>query len=112
MFNEIFQKWDDIREKNPNSRLVEDESGRAFLPFKIKEIIDIIIAEYAVGNSLIEIVFEGPQDEYAELEGVCQEYQNIHLTRSKKYLENARFIRKEARETFEAVHPIIAKIHK
>lgn len=110
VFNEIFQKWDDIREKNPNSRLVEDESGRAFLPFKIKEIIDIIIAEYAVGNSLIEIVFEGPQDEYAELEGVCQEYQNIKLTRSKKYLENARFIRKEAREAFEAVHPIIAKI--
>lgn len=113
VYNELLNKWENIKEKNPNSKLREDESERAFLPFKIKEIVDIIISDYSVGKDPIEIVFEGTQDEYEELVSVCNEegvIGKILVSRSDEYLENARFIRKEAREEFEAVQPIIAKI--
>ena len=76
------------------------------------EITATIIKNYYVGKP-IEVVFEGAQDEYAELESVCKEEnvrQKIILSRSQLYLENARFIQSEARETFEKVHPIIEKI--
>lgn len=110
VYNDSSQQWDDLQEKNPNSRLREDESGKAFLPFKIKDIVDVIVAEYATRDSAIEIIFEGTSDEYSDLQEVCREYDNIQLTRSGKYLENARFICKEAKETFEIVQPIIASI--
>ena len=63
-FSELTKTWDDIREKNPNSRLREDESGKSFLPFKIKEIVDIIIQDYHVGAEKIELYFDGTQDEF------------------------------------------------
>ncbi len=110
IFNDFLQRWDDIQEKNPNSRLREDVTGKAFLPFKIKEIIDVIVSEYATRDSVIAIEFEGTKDEYLELEEVCHEYDKIQLTRSNRYLANARFICKEAKETFETVQPIIASI--
>ena len=113
IFDESSNCWEDIREKNQLSRLREDESERAFLPFKIKEIMDIIIKEYRSRNESIDIVFEGTNDEYKELQDVCNtEYsnENINTSQSSRYLENARFIRNEARETFEKVEPIISKI--
>lgn len=33
-FNEFVKDWEDIRVKNPNSRLREDESGKSFLPLR------------------------------------------------------------------------------
>lgn len=113
IYNEITGLWDDICSIRENSRLREDETGKAFLPFKIKEIVDIILAEYFVNKEPVEIVFEGTEDEYAELQSVCSEEpycREIQLIRSPLYLENARFIRKEARETFESVYPIIKRI--
>lgn len=113
IFDEDSNCWEDIREKNQLSRLREDESERAFLPFKIKEIMDIIIKEYHSRNESIDIVFEGTNDEYKELQDVCNtEYsnENISISKSSRYLENARFITKEAKETFEKVEPIISKI--
>ena len=47
-YKEQSGQWEDIKNGNNNSKLREDESGRNFLPFKIKEIIDIIVAEYYV----------------------------------------------------------------
>ena len=44
-YNRELEEWEDIKNSNVNSRLREDESGKSFLPFKIKEIIDIIIEE-------------------------------------------------------------------
>ena len=70
VFNRVAGQWEAIKENNPNSRLREDETGKSFLPFKIKEIIDIIISEYYTDNNKIEIIFEGTQDEYGELEEV------------------------------------------
>ena len=55
------EEWKDIRDLNANSRLREIESVRSFLPFKIKEIIDIILDEYQTSNEKITIVFEGTQ---------------------------------------------------
>ena len=38
-FNGFLNDWEDIKNNNPNSKLREDETGKTFLPFKIKEII-------------------------------------------------------------------------
>ena len=65
-YKEQSGQWEDIKNGNINSKLREEESGRNFLPFKIKEIIDIIVAEYYVDGESLEIVFEGTQDEYWE----------------------------------------------
>ena len=70
-FREQSGMWEKIEVYNPNSRLREDESGKSFLPFKIKEIIDIIIEEYYIGTDKVEIVFEGTNEEYREVEKVC-----------------------------------------
>lgn len=112
-YSDVLQNWESIKNNNPNSRLREDESGKTFLPFKIKEIIDIIIDEYYSGQDKVEIVFEGTQDEYTEVESVCAEDEikdKVVLSRDRNMLENARFIFKEARDIFESVHPIIEKI--
>ena len=112
VFNRVAGQWEAIKENNPNSRLREDETGKSFLPFKIKEIIDIIISEYYTDNNKIEIIFEGTQDEYGELEEVCLEEEikeKIELTKTSRILENARFIFKDIREVFNDVYPIIEK---
>lgn len=51
-------EWEDLKDGNSNSRLREDESGRNFLPFRIKDIIDTIISEYYITNGdKIHILF-------------------------------------------------------
>ena len=105
-YNETLNDWEDISNNNPNSRLREDETGRSFLPFKIKEIIDIIIDEYYTGSEKVEVVFEGTLDEYAEVESVCNEKgvsEKVSLSKTGTILENARFILKDTKEIFEAV---------
>lgn len=112
-FNKELEEWEDIKYSNANSRLREDESGKAFLPFKIKEIIDIIISEYYAGSEKVEVVFEGTRDDYAEAEAVCRAEgicDKITLTRNARSLENARDILRDIKETFEVVHPIIENI--
>ncbi|KSV60389.1 dynamin family protein [Acetivibrio ethanolgignens] len=112
-FNEFVKDWEDIRVKNPNSRLREDESGKSFLPFKIKEIVDIIIHDYHVGAEKVELYFDGTQDEYEEIYNVCNDpevSEKISLFKTEEFLENARDILKNTKECFERVHPIIEKI--
>lgn len=105
--------WEDIRDNNANSRLREDESVKSFLPFKIKEIIDIIIDEYYIGTDKVEVFFEGTQDEYTEVEtvGIDEKVKDkIVLIRTSEILENARYIFKDIKEVFDKVHPIIENI--
>lgn len=105
--------WEKIEVHNPDSRLREDESGKSFLPFKIKEIIDIIIHDYKSGTDRVEIVFEGTNEEYREVEKVCQAEDvadKVILTRTHTILENARSILKQTKGFFKTVEPIIAKI--
>lgn len=112
-FQERANKWEEIQQYNPDSRLREDESEKNFLPFKIKEIIDIILDEYYVGTEPIKIVFEGAQEEYGELEKICElpEIANkVSLTKEKVILENAKLILSDAKEIFKTVQPVIDKI--
>lgn len=109
-------EWEDLKDGNSNSRLREDESGRNFLPFRIKDIIDTIISEYYITNGdKIHILFEGTQDEYIEVENVCNEddiKEKITLSRTKTILENARIIFDPTKEIFAKVQPIIENIVK
>lgn len=105
--------WEKIEVHNPDSQLREDESGKSFLPFKIKEIIDIIIHDYHGGSEPVEIVFEGTNEEYREVEKVCLAEgvsEKVVLTRTHTILENARSILKQTKGFFKTVEPIIAKI--
>lgn len=114
-YKEQSQQWEDIKEGNVNSKLREDESGKNFLPFRIKEIIDTIIAEYYINGEKLYIQFEGTQDEYTEVENVCREEgigDIIELSRTQTILENARVIFDPTKESFENVQPIIEKIVK
>lgn len=112
-FREQSGLWEKIEVYNPNSRLREDESGKSFLPFKIKEIIDIIIDEYYIGSEKVEITFEGTNEEYREVEKVCVAEgvaDKVVLCRTNYMLENARSILKDTKAIFGTVQPIIAKI--
>ena len=57
-YKEQVGEWEEIQRSNPDSKLREDESGKSFLPFKIKEIVDIILDEYYVGSDKVNIVFD------------------------------------------------------
>ena len=105
--------WEEIQRSNPDSKLREDESGKSFLPFKIKEIVDIILDEYYVGSDKVNIVFEGTQEEYEELEKICELpkiAEKISLTKAKVILENAKLILSDTKEIFKTVQPVIEKI--
>lgn len=113
--DEATGEWVDVRMTDERSRLRETDSERSFLPFKIKEIINIIIKEYYVGREKIQLSFEGTQDEYAEVEAVCESPEvkdKIDLIRTNTILENARFIKGDIKEVFEQVNPIIENIMK
>lgn len=114
-FNSAMGIWEDIECSNPNSRLREGEEGKDFLPFKIKEIVNIIIDEYLTSNGPIELLFEGTMDEYANVALVCEDPEikdKIVVSKTNVILENARLIFNEIKDIFETVHPVIEKIIK
>lgn len=114
-YNEKIVSWENICNNNENSKLREFESDGNFLPFKIKEIIDIIIQEYYIGNEKIQLYFDGTQDEFFEVENVCnnQSIQDkVELSRDKNILENARIIFQPIKEIFSTVQPIIEDVIK
>lgn len=113
--DEATGQWVDVRETDERSRLRETDSERSFLSFKIKEIITIIIKEYYVGREKVQLYFEGTQDEYYEVEAVCESddvKDKIELIRTNTILENARFIKGDIKEVFERVNPVIENIMK
>lgn len=84
---------------------------RRFFPFKAREIVDELLDEYGDGTDSLEIVFEGPDDEWGELRDVCSAeslVSSVRLERSKMALANARDILPYIREVFDEVYPIIA----
>lgn len=112
-YKEQAVEWEDIQNCNSDSKLREDESGKSFLPFKIKEIVDIILDEYYVDGEKVNIVFEGTQEEYDELEKICtlpEVKDKITLTKAKVILENAKLILSDTKEIFKTVQPVIEKI--
>lgn len=108
-------EWIDVKQTDDRSRLRETDSERSFLPFKIREIINIILKEYYIGREKVELQFEGTQDEFAEVATVCEAddvKDKIELIRTSNILENARFIKGDIKEVFERVNPVIENIMK
>lgn len=107
------RNWVDVKQSDERSRLRETDSERSFLPFKIKEILSIIVKEYYVGREKVQLLFEGTQDEYVEIASVCESdefKEKIDLMRSNEILENARFIKEDIKQIFETVNPVIKQI--
>jgi len=112
-FNEVLGDWQESDEDNESGYLRSIEYKKSFLPFRVKEIIDIIISEYGGNNEAIEIVFQGTNEEFREVEKIVlsDEYsEKVKLSRSELYLENARSILNDTKELFQTVKPIIEKI--
>lgn len=112
-YKEQIGTWEDIKNSNTDSRLREDKTEKAFLPFKIKEIVDIIIDEYYVNGEKVEIFFEGIEDEYIELQAICRKkeiHDKVQLSRTSTILENARSIFDAIKEKFYKVQPIIENL--
>ena len=112
-FDEAAGAWKTSDEDNESGYLRAVENKKSFLPFRIKEIIDIIISEYGSAGEKVEIIFQGTNEEYREVEKVCadEEYAGkVELVRSELFLENARSILKDTKDLFRTVQPIIEKI--
>ena len=110
-FDEITGEWTQINaSNNENSKLISNDLTSGFLPFKVKEIVDIIINEYDDGEGPITIEFEGTNDEYKELVLLCNEecYDGKIITEKGIHnLENAREILPDIIDIFKELKPII-----
>ncbi len=99
-----------LEESSPDSVLITPEIKGAFLPFKAEEIVDAIVKEYRTPDDTepIEIIFEGPSDEYRDLEDICSTRNDVSLTKGPHVLENARFIRNDIVNIFDSIEPVVA----
>jgi hypothetical protein len=107
-------EWIEINaQNNPSSKLIRTKLVQGFFPFKVKEIIDLLLKEYQATDQPLEIVFEGTPDELKELQDLCQSeaYEGrIELSCSSRYLENARDILPEINEIYDQnLRPLILK---
>lgn len=112
-YNEAISKWVENDRSSTDGYLRADENKRCFLPFKIKEIIDLIVLEYGTADEAVNIIFEGTNEEYDEVEKVCHspEYSGkVLLCQGRNFLENARLVLLDTKELFKTVQPIIKKI--
>lgn len=95
---------------NENSKLICSGLVEGFFPFKLKEIVDIVIDEYDDGKDPIKIIFEGTNDEYNELVSLCSddEYKaKTIVEKSPRFIENAREILPDIISIFKELNPII-----
>ena len=52
----------------------EESLRKCFLPFNVKEILDVIVDEYYLEKKgAVEVVFEGTKEEYKELAKVASD---------------------------------------
>ena len=111
-----FKKWDEQTrvwkgisyDNNLNSKLISDKLVHSFLTFKIKEIIDTIIEEYDNGE-MIELQFEGTDDEFQELIYLIDEipYSTIKISKGISSLRNAREVLPQIAIIFNKILKII-----
>ena len=115
IYNPMTQGWMPLEVQNPDSKLRQEKIDKVFLPFKAMEIVNIIIEEYYADDEKVEIVFQGTDDEWDEMEVICrgENYQDkVELTRETIVLENARDILALTKKVFDEVHPIIKNIFR
>lgn len=112
-WDEALDEWISIDVNTcPNSPLLKNDFAVGFFPFKVKQIVDAIIGAYYAGSEKVEIVFEGTDDEYHELESVCSdnEYSDkAKLSRSPICLENARDILHDVIDVFKELAPLVSE---
>lgn len=107
-----FDRWDEgwqaIDSSNaPTSGLIKADVLNGFLPFKAKQVVDLIYKEYG-GNTTI--VFEGPGDEYEDLRSIITEPcygGELKLICGESDLENASAVLPKIVEVFTKVEPLI-----
>lgn len=81
-------------------------------PHERKQIVDVIVSEYCAGSEKVEIVFEGTEDEYNELSAICSQenyLDKISLSKSSRYLENARDILPDVIDVFKELSPLVTE---
>lgn len=104
VFDSASKEWLPV---NEYSSLLSEDLTHGFFPFKVQEIVDAICNEFG-SSEPVEILFEGCDDEYAELEQVCgfDEYRGcVKLSRSSLWLENARDILPQVIDVFRTLRP-------
>lgn len=115
-YKENTKEWVDVGLYSPNGKLREETARKCFLPFNIKEILEVIIDEYYLETKgAVEIIFEGTKEEYNELVKVAQEKDfegKIIVTRSNQVLDNAKFILSDIKEIFTDIKPVIEEVTK
>lgn len=107
-----FDRWDEgwqaIDSSNaPTSGLIKADVLNGFLPFKAKQIVDLIFKEYG-GNTTI--VFEGPGDEYEDLRSIVAEPYyggKLKLIYGENDLANASTVLPKIVEVFTKVETLI-----
>ncbi len=113
----IFQKWsvDDqdwitiTSVNSKNSKLLKLEFKEGFFPFKVNKIVACLAEEYS-SSEIIEVYFEGSDDEFKELEEVCADEAlggKIIPYKSEMELANARDILPAVRKLFQEMSPLI-----
>ena len=98
--------WIDI---NPASRLFNDKLSHGFFPFKAEEIVATILKEFGNGEK-IELLFQGADDEWIELEAICADdaySDKVSAERAATRLSNARDILPEIIEVFSDIKPLV-----
>lgn len=101
--------WEEIE---TNSDLWNEKYKTSVFPFVVKNIVDVIFEEFRSGNEQITIMFEGTDDEFKELESVCQDEAYSGLLRpvaSVRYLRNARDILPDVKAIFDQMQPLISE---
>ncbi len=93
-----------------NSDLVSDEVIHGFFPYNVKKIIDEIYAMKSKQGQSVHIIFEGTEDEYADLKDLCSdEYykDKIIVEELTRYLDNAKDILPRISDIFKDMQPLI-----
>lgn len=78
-----------------NSALLKKAFVTGFFPFKAHDIVSAIVREYGSSEEALSLVFEGPDDEWDELQQVCAVSDfagSIELSRGERWLSNGRDI--------------------
>lgn len=99
-------------EHAPNSQLVSKRLTRGFFPFKMDEAVDEIVKEFG-GDGGVDIVFEGPGDEYEDLKATCCDDRfrgGVHLEKSPRHLINAREIKPDIVRISKDLNPLIIEL--
>ena len=107
LLDKASSEWIEINyQNNSGSKLIKEEIKKNFFPYKVREIVDILLNEYGANEGKLELVFAGSMDEYRELEEVCSDFPNVDVQMDSMRLENARDILPKIIDVFTNIKEI------